>query len=41
VYRIDPDALVLLEVFAKSTHQTPDRIIQDCRRRLKMYDDMK
>ena len=41
VYRIDPDAIVILEVFAKSSRQTPDRIIQDCRRRLRMYDESK
>jgi len=39
VYRIDPDAIVILEVFAKSSRQTPDRVIQDCRRRLRMYDE--
>ena len=38
VYRVDPDAIVILEVFAKSSRQTTDRVIQDCRRRLRMYD---
>ena len=41
VYRIDPDAIVMLEVFAKSSRQTPDRIVQDCKRRLRMYDESK
>ena len=36
-----PAARLELEVFAKSSRQTPDRIIQDCRRRLRMYDDSK
>ncbi len=40
VYRLDPDAIVILEVFAKSSRQTPDRVIQDCRRRLRMYDGL-
>jgi len=39
VYRLDPDAIVILEVFAKSSRQTPDRVIQDCRRRLRMYEE--
>jgi len=41
VYRIDPDAIVMLEVFAKSSRQTPDRIVPDCKRRLRMYDESK
>jgi phage-related protein len=41
VYRVDRDIIVILEVFAKSSRQTPDRVIQDCRRRLRMYDESK
>ncbi len=39
VYRIDPDAIVILEIFAKTSRATPDRVIQACIRRLKEYDD--
>ena len=40
VYRVDPDAIVILDVFAKTTRRTPDRVIEDCRRRLKIYDGL-
>ena len=39
VYRIDTDAIVISEVFSKKTSQTPKRIIDICRKRLKEYDD--
>jgi len=38
VYRIDADAIVLLEVFNKKTSKTPRRIINLCKKRLKEYD---
>lgn len=38
IYRIDEDAIVILEVFNKTTPQTPKRVIDDCKRRLKIYD---
>ena len=38
VYRVDVDAVVILDVFRKTTQQTPTRVIQDCRRRLSLYD---
>ena len=38
VYRIDPDAIVLLEVFSKKSGSTPRRIIDLCKHRLKEYD---
>ena len=38
VYRIDPDAIVILEVFEKKTKSTPPQIIDACRRRLKLYE---
>lgn len=40
-YRIDPDAIVLVEVFSKKTGQTPKRTIELCRMRLKDYDSEK
>lgn len=38
VYRIDADALVIVEVFSKRTNKTPQSVIEVCRRRLKDYD---
>jgi len=37
-YRTDTDVIVILEVFAKKTGQTPKRIIDVCKQRLKDYD---
>jgi phage-related protein len=39
VYRVDPDAIVIAEVFAKKTPKTPATVLDACRRRLKEYDD--
>lgn len=39
VYRIDPDAIVIMEVFSKKTPQTPKRIVDLCRKRLQGYDN--
>lgn len=38
VYRIDADAIVLLEVFNKKISKTPKRIIDLCKKRIKDYD---
>jgi phage-related protein len=38
VYRLDGDAVVIADVFQKATQQTPTRVIQECRRRLALYD---
>ena len=39
LYRVDPDAVVILEVFSKKTAQTPKAVIENCKRRLREYDD--
>jgi phage-related protein len=39
MYRIDPDAVVIADVFAKKTPATPKAVIVVCRRRLRDYDD--
>ena len=39
MYRIDKDAIVILEVFTKKTGKTPKGIIATCRIRLKEYED--
>ena len=36
---LDEDALVILEVFARKTPQTPQAVIDACRRRLRQYDE--
>ena len=38
VYRIDPDAIVLIEVFSKKTGRTPKSTIELCKKRLREYD---
>lgn len=38
VLRIDRDAIVILDVFAKKTNSTPARVKDNCRRRLKKYE---
>lgn len=37
-YRLDPDAVVILEVLKKKTQGTPKATIETCRRRLAEYD---
>jgi len=39
IYRIDTDAIVILEIFSKKTRRTPQQVIELCRRRLARYDD--
>ena len=39
IYRIDNDAIVILEIFDKKTKTTPKHIIDICKERLKRYDD--
>ena len=39
MYRTDTDAVVIAEVFAKKTRQTPQSVLETCRKRLKEYDD--
>jgi len=38
VYRLDADAVVIADVFAKRTRATPGRVIEACRQRLQRYD---
>jgi phage-related protein len=39
MYRVDPDAVIIAEVFAKKTAATPQSIITVCKRRFRDYDD--
>jgi phage-related protein len=38
MYRIDDDAIVIIEVFGKATRTTPKIVIETCKKRLKSYD---
>ena len=40
VYRIDTEAIVIVEVFAKKSGTTPRRIIETCKARLSAYDEL-
>lgn len=39
IYRIDSDAIVILDVFSKKTRTTPKSVIDRSRKRLREYDD--
>lgn len=39
VYRVEPDAIVILDVFSKKTQKTPAQVIENCRSRLKEYEN--
>ncbi|ESA32903.1 transposase [Leptolyngbya sp. Heron Island J] len=38
IYRIDDDAVLIVEVFAKTTRTTPKNVIETCQKRLTKYD---
>ena len=40
IYRLDDDAVVIVDVFSKKTRQAPGQVIADCRRRLRQYDEL-
>ena len=39
IYRIDEDAIVLLEIFSKKAQGTPQYVIKACKKRIKDYDN--
>jgi phage-related protein len=39
VYRVDPDAVLVLEVYAKKTRKVPQKVIDRCKKRLRDYED--
>lgn len=41
MYRVDPDAIVILDIFLKKTRTTPQSVLRACRRRLSQYDGTK
>src|SRR5438034_8932941 len=38
MYRVDSDAVIVAEVFAKKTQATPQQVIDVCKKRLRDYD---
>ncbi len=38
IYRIDPDEIVIVEVFRKKTQKTPQQVIETCKDRLRRFD---
>jgi phage-related protein len=38
IYRIDDDAVVIIEIFNKTTRTTPKTVIEICQKRLARYD---
>jgi len=38
IYRLDRDAIIVVDVFEKRTQKTPRQVIADCQRRLRVYD---
>ena len=38
IYRIDMDAIIILEVFNKKTRATPQPVVDTCKKRIKDYD---
>lgn len=37
IYKIDFDAVIILEVFQKQSNRTPKQVIENCKRRMKLY----
>lgn len=40
IYRIDDDAIIIVEVFSKKSRKTPQEVIDKCKRRLNLYDSI-
>lgn len=40
IYRIDLDAIVVVDVLEKKTRETPQHVIETCRKRLRDYDSL-
>lgn len=38
IYRVDEDAIVILDVFAKKDRTTPRSVVETCRKRIRDYD---
>ena len=40
IYRADPEAIIIVEVFSKKSQKTPPPVIDRCRDRLRRYDEV-
>jgi phage-related protein len=40
IYRVDSDAVLILEVFSKKTPTTPRQVINTCKKRLSRYESL-
>lgn len=40
VYHIDAEAIVILDVFSKTTQQTPKQVIATCKKRLQLFQSL-
>ena len=40
VYFIDDEAIVILDIFAKTTNKTPKKVIEICQKRLRQYQNI-
>lgn len=40
IYRMDDDAIVIADVFAKRSRTTPHHIIERCKKRYRVYDSL-
>ena len=40
MYRVDTDAILVLEVYSKKSRKIPDEVIERCKQRLKQYDSV-
>ncbi len=41
MYHVDNDAVVILDVFAKKTGTTPKSVIENCKLRLRKYQQLR
>lgn len=39
IYRLDDDAVIVVDVFPKKTQRLPDEIVRQCKQRLRAYDE--
>ncbi|AMV32090.1 hypothetical protein VN12_08200 [Pirellula sp. SH-Sr6A] len=39
MYRVDSDAILILEVYSKKTPKIPNEVIERCQKRLRLYDE--
>lgn len=40
MYRVDPDWILILDVYAKKTRKISDEVIKRCQDRLRRYDEV-